>query len=101
MNHSTRQSSGASLDGSSESDSHHENRTEEAFCDFHTRAFLAAYREHNEIAHRRLARMGLDLPLFPSAPPSLYDLRLETIKESHPWDETIKEAAALAARRDE
>ena len=72
---------------------------EEAFCDFHTKAFLAAYQWHNEIAHRRLEAMGLDLPPFPPAPPGLYDLRLEAIKESHPWDETIKEAAVLATRR--
>lgn len=76
-------------------------RAEEAFCAFHTTAYLAAYREHNEIAHRKLEEMGLDLPPFPPASPGLYDLRLETIKESHPWDETIKEAAVLATRQDE
>lgn len=74
---------------------------EEAFCDFHTTAFLRAYREHNEAVHRKLEEMGLEMSSFPPAPPGLYDLRLETMRQSHPCNENIKEAMVLAARRDE
>ncbi len=72
---------------------------EEPFSEFHAKAFLKAYREHNVSSHRRLEEMGVPLSPFPSAPPGLYDLSLETVKKSHPWDETIKEAAVRSSRR--
>jgi Fic family protein len=72
---------------------------EEPFSDFHARAFLKAYREHNESEHRKLEQMGVSLPPFPAEPPGLYDLNLKTIMELHPWDETMREAAVLSSRR--
>jgi hypothetical protein len=47
--------------------------TERPFSDFYARAFLNACREHNEKL-------------------SAYDLSLEAIKASHPWNETLKKA---------
>jgi hypothetical protein len=47
--------------------------TERPFSDFYARAFLNAYREHNEKQ-------------------PVYDLSLEAIKASHSWDETLKKA---------
>lgn len=72
---------------------------EAPFSDFHAMAFLKAYREHNESEHRKLERAGVPLSPFPSELPSLYDLSLETIMESNPWNKNIKEAAVLSSRR--
>lgn len=72
---------------------------EEPFSDFHTTAFLQAYREHNEREHWKLIEMGAPLSPFPPAPTGLYDLSLEAIRASHPWDETIKEAVVHSLRQ--
>lgn len=70
---------------------------EEPFSDFHAKAFLKAYWEHNESEHRKLKEVGVPLSPFPPEPSGLYDLRLEAVKESHPWNEVIKEAAVLSS----
>lgn len=72
---------------------------EDPFSDFHAKAFLKAYQEHNESEHRKLKEMGVPLSPFPPELPGLYDLSLKTIKESHPWDETVKKAAMLSLRQ--
>ncbi len=73
---------------------------EEPFSDFHAKVFLKAYRQHNESVHRELEEeTGMSLSPFPLEPPGLYDLSLEAIKESHPWNETLKEAVILASQR--
>lgn len=72
---------------------------EEPFSDFHATAFLKAYREHNESEHRKLERDGVSLSPFPSEPSGLYDLKLETIVEAHPWNETIKKAVILSSQQ--
>ena len=72
---------------------------EEPFSNFHAKAFLKAYRQHNESEHRKLEKTGVSLPPLPPEPPGLYDLSLEVVKESHPWDEVIKEAAVLSSRQ--
>lgn len=63
---------------------------EAPFSDFHAKAFLKAYREHNESEHRKLEKAGVPLPPFPPEFPGLYNLSLEVVKQSHPWDEIIK-----------
>lgn len=68
------------------------------FSDFHARAFLRAYREHNESQHRKLEVMGMDVPPFPPAPPGLYDIDLDAMKRAHPWNENMKKAAVLTSR---
>ncbi len=72
---------------------------EEPFSNFHAKAFLKAYRQHNESEHRKLEKTGVSLSPLPPEPPGLYDLSLEVVKESHPWDEVIKEAAVLSSRQ--
>lgn len=72
---------------------------EEPFSNFHAKAFLKAYREHNESEHRKLEKAGVLLPPLPAESPGLYNLSLEVVKQSHPWDEMIKEAAVLSSRQ--
>lgn len=76
-------------------------RAEEPFSDFHAKAFHKAYREHYESMHRELEEMGVPLAPLQPAPPALYDLSLETMRRSHPWNEIIKEAVVLASRQRE
>lgn len=88
-------------EGLGETDIAEEKRLEWAerpFSDFHARAFLRAYREHNRRQHQKLEAMGLSVPPFPPSPPGLYALDLETMKKAHPWNETMKKAAVFLSR---
>lgn len=74
---------------------------ERPFSDFSARAFLEAYREHNEKLLERLEEKllkGLEgkgiAVRRPKPAQSIYDLNLEAIKSSHPWDETLKVAVS-------
>ena len=74
---------------------------EEAFVDFHTRAFLRAYREYNENLHKELIEMGVVSGPFPPALPGIYDLSIEAIRASNPWDATLRSGVLEMARRRE
>lgn len=89
------------LEGTSLSEEEKLRWAEEPFSSFHTTAFLKAYWEHNKREHQKLEQAGVSLPPFPAEPAGLYDLSLAVIKESHPWDEIMKQTAVLSSEQSE
>lgn len=64
---------------------------ERPFSGFHDKAFLRAWRDHNEKLLENLRNMGVSVQ-SPEPAPSVYDLTLEHIKSLYPWNENLKVA---------